>query len=232
MTRGRKRTEGPDEAEQAPVTRARRLADEAYNLILEQLISLKLPPGARITVDELARQFGISQTPIREALTRLESHGLVSKTHLIGYHATPQLDREQFRKLYEVRSLLEPAAARNAAVNMDDAQLESLVRFAADMQKEVADAKRINYGRFALHDDEFHARIAEGGGNELIFEALSRLHSHVHIFRLYFHSWVTESALKEHQAIVDALVARDPDAAEAAMRFHIDESWNRLQQGF
>ncbi|MBM2712916.1 GntR family transcriptional regulator [Mesorhizobium caraganae] len=64
--------------------RGPRLADEAYGLILGQLISLQLPPGARITVDELARQFGISQTPIREALGRLISDGLVTKTHLLA----------------------------------------------------------------------------------------------------------------------------------------------------
>lgn len=200
--------------------------------VLDQLISLKLPPGARITVDELARRFGISQTPIREALNRLESHGLVVKTHLIGYHATPQLDREQFRKLYEVRLLLEPAAARNAALNMDAGQAESLRRFAEDMQKEIVSQKRVNYGRFALHDSEFHSRIAQAGGNELIVDALSRLHAHVHIFRLYFHSWVTESALFEHQAIVNAMLERDADSAEASMRLHIEESWKRLQQGF
>lgn len=232
MAHGQNGTEVPDDKGRAPIARARRLADDAYNLILDQLISLKLPPGARITVDELARQFGISQTPIREALTRLESHGLVVKTHLIGYHATPQLDREQFRKLYEVRLLLEPAAARNAALNMNTVHAESLKHFAEDMQKEIASEKRVNYGRFALHDSEFHSRIAQAGGNELIVDALSRLHAHVHIFRLYFHSWVTESALLEHHAIVDAILNHDGEKAEASMRSHIEESWNRLQQGF
>ncbi|MGF7159214.1 DNA-binding GntR family transcriptional regulator [Rhodoligotrophos appendicifer] len=208
------------------------LADEAYALILGQLISLKLPPGARITVDELARQFGISQTPIREALGRLETHGLVTKTHLIGYRATPQLTREQFQDLYEIRLLLEPAAARQAALKIEAQEIEALKRFAAEMAEEVARGAQGNHGRFPLHDGEFHARIALAGRNNLIADALSRLHAHVHIFRLYYHSWITESAVREHQAIVEAIARHDADGAERSMRSHIEESWRRLKQGF
>ncbi|KAA0971973.1 GntR family transcriptional regulator [Aureimonas fodinaquatilis] len=212
--------------------RGPKLADEAYDLILDQLITLKLPPGARITVDELARQFGISQTPIREALGRLKSDGLVTKTHLIGYRVTPQWTREQFQQLYEIRLLLEPAAARLAAAKISSQDAGSLERFVSDMEQAVSDEKRVNYGHFALHDSEFHDRIARASGNELIVDALSRLHAHMHIFRLYFHAWVTESAIAEHEAIVAAIVARNPDEAEHAMRSHIEESWNRLQKGF
>ncbi|WIJ25822.1 GntR family transcriptional regulator [Devosia sp. RR2S18] len=209
-----------------------RLADEAYDLILDQLISLKLPPGGRITVDELSRQFGISQTPIREALGRLESDGMVIKTHLVGYRAAPQLTREQFEKLFELRQLLEPAAARRAAQSVTPDSADRLRQYVAAMREEVERNLRVKYGRFAQHDKELHVMIAEMGGNELIADALSRQHTHVHIFRLYFHSWVTESAILEHEHIVDAILAGDADRAEAAMRKHLASSWDRVSQGF
>jgi DNA-binding GntR family transcriptional regulator len=84
-----------------------RLGTEIYDLLFGQLMSLRLPPGSRITVDNLARELGVSQTPIREALGRLEMEGLVIKTHLVGYSAAPQLNRQQFEELYELRLLLE-----------------------------------------------------------------------------------------------------------------------------
>lgn len=231
MPEGRDQSAVLEERQQRPI-RGARLADEAYALILDQLVSLKILPGARITVDELARQFGISQTPIREALGRLETHGLVVKHHLVGYRATSQLTREQFRDLYEIRLLLEPAAARRAAERITAEELDELKRFVAGMREELARESHVKYGRFALHDSAFHARVARAGGNRLIVDALSHLHAHVHIIRLYFHVWVEESALAEHEAIVEALAARDAVRAEESMRSHIEESWNRLQQGF
>ena len=214
------------------ILRGAGLAGEAYELILEQLISVKIPPGARITVDELARQFGISQTPIREALGRLETHGLVIKTHLIGYRAAPQYTREQFNNLYEVRLLLEPAAVRRTAEKIEPEELGALQQLIVEMQEEITAGTPVKYGRFALHDAAFHACIAAASKNDLIAETLSRLHSHVHIFRHFFNSWVTENALLEHRAIVEAIVARDAALAEQQMRTHIEASWQRLERGF
>jgi len=73
------------------IDRPTSLAGDVYEAIFAQLMSLKIAPGARITVDSLAREFNVSQTPIREALGRLEGEGLVLKTHLIGFRAAPQI---------------------------------------------------------------------------------------------------------------------------------------------
>ncbi|MEJ8571973.1 GntR family transcriptional regulator [Microbaculum marinum] len=208
------------------------LADKVYDLILEQLISLRIPPGARITVDELVRQYGVSQTPIREALSRLESHGLVTKTHRIGYRTAPQFTREQLHDLYEIRMLLEPAAARKAAVNIDPGELDELADLIAEMQRETTLLSQPKYGRFARHDGAFHACIASASKNDLIADAVSRLHSQVHMFRHFYNTSVTDAALLEHQAIAAAIAARDAGKAEECMRAHIEESWRRLEKGF
>ncbi len=75
------------------------VVDGVYDNIYHRLMSLEIAPGARIPIDVLAREIGVSQTPIREALSRLEREGLVRKEHLVGYSAAPQWTRKQFEDL-------------------------------------------------------------------------------------------------------------------------------------
>jgi DNA-binding GntR family transcriptional regulator len=188
-------------------------------------MSLRIPPDTRISIDSLARELGVSQTPIREALSMLEAIGLVTKRHYIGYCSAPQLNRRQLDELYEVRLLIEPYAARCAAERMSSGDVEKLARLARSMEP---GESRTSYDRFADQDSELHDMIALGSGNSLIQESLARLHAHLHIFRLRFHSEVTTEAYAEHAALVDALAARDGAAAESAMRAHIEKSYQRL----
>jgi DNA-binding GntR family transcriptional regulator len=214
------------------VRRPPRLGDEVYNAIYAQLMSLKIPPGGRISVDSLVRELGVSQTPIREALSRLEALGLVVKTHLIGYSAAPQLDKDRLKQLYELRLLLEPFAAGRAAVNMTDEAVEALEKVDKDMRSARNDDPRLTYGEFAQSDSAFHDLIAIGSGNLLIHETLARLHTHVHLFRLFFHARATTDANDEHERIIAAIKQKDPAAAEAAMRDHIERSRKRFMMIF
>src|SRR5690349_5993155 len=108
------------------IQRSNSLVEDVYEAIFNQLMSLKIAPGSRITVDSLVKEFSVSQTPIREALGRLEGEGLVVKTHLVGYRAAPQITRRRFDELYELRLLLEPDAAAKAASAMDAEKLAIL----------------------------------------------------------------------------------------------------------
>ena len=114
------------------IDRPTSLAGDVYEAIFAQLMSLKIAPGARITVDSLVREFNVSQTPIREALGRLEGEGLVQKTHLIGYRAAPQITKRQLDEIYELRLRLEPYSAAKAATRLDDTKL-AMLREAAGM---------------------------------------------------------------------------------------------------
>lgn len=208
------------------VKRSQGFVDEVYELIRADIMSLRIPPDTRISIDELARRIGVSQTPIREALSRLEAVGLVTKRHYVGYCSAPQLTREELDELYEMRLLLEPYAARCAAQRMSSTELNRVAALARGMQP---GGSRNSYARFADQDSELHDLIALGSGNQLICDALSRLHTHLHIFRLRFHSEVTTEAYAEHERLVAALMARKPDEAEAAMRQHIEKSYRRME---
>jgi DNA-binding GntR family transcriptional regulator len=208
------------------VRRSQGFVDEVYELIRADIMSLRIPPDTRISIDHLARQLGVSQTPIREALGRLAAIGLVTKQHFVGYCSAPQLNRKQLDDLYEVRLLVEPFAAACAAKRMSDEDLRAVARLAASMKPA---RTRPSYERFADQDSELHDFIARGSGNPLILESLARLHTHLHIFRLRFHSEVTSEAFNEHAVLIEALQARDGAAASAAMRAHIEKSYLRLR---
>ncbi|MCK0209897.1 GntR family transcriptional regulator [Starkeya koreensis] len=212
--------------------RAASLSEEVYDAIFARLMALKIPPGARITVDNLVRELAVSQTPIREALGRLEGEGLVIKTHLVGYSAAPQITRARFEELYDLRLLLEPEMAGRAAAAMTDEALSALTGAAGVNLRGAGADERARYPQFARQDAVFHDMILEVGGNELVRETLAHQHTHFHIFRLMFHALVTEEALDEHEALLAAFAARDVEAARVAMRVHLERSRERLSPAF
>ena len=214
------------------IQRHKGLADDVYEAIFNKLMSLEISPGARITVDGLVRELGVSHTPIREALGRLEGEGLVVKTHLVGYSAAPQITRRRFDELYELRLLLEPDGARRAALRVSDERLSKLRETAGLMSKLSNSRERLSYSGFARLDADYHDQIMEIAGNELIRDTLAHLHTHFHIFRLMYHARVTEEALSEHDALLTALSGRDELGAERAMRNHIERSRHRLLEAF
>src|SRR5437868_3424526 len=109
-----------------PIVRPSGLAEEVYRRIRSDIMSLRIPPDTRVSVDSLARELGVSQTPIREALSMLEANGLVSRRHFAGYATSPRMDRAQLDELFEFRLLIEPHAARKAAEMMSDAEVKGL----------------------------------------------------------------------------------------------------------
>ncbi len=214
------------------IQRSKGLADDVYGAIFNKLMSLEIAPGERITVDGLVRELEVSHTPIREALGRLEGEGLVVKTHFIGYSAAPQIARRRFDELYELRLLLEPHAARRAAEWVTESDMRKL-RETAELMRNLGGARdRSSYSGFARFDADFHDQIMGIAGNELIRNTLAHLHTHFHIFRLMFHSRVTEEALAEHETLLSALGSGDTCGAEQAMRDHIERSRRRLLLAF
>ena len=208
------------------IKRSQGVVEDVYELIRSDIMSLRIPPDTRISIDNLARELGVSQTPIREALSRLEATGLVLKQHFVGYCTAPRLNRREFEELYEIRLLLEPDAARFAAERMADEDLQSIASLARKMQP---GQTRKSYNRFAVQDAELHDLIAAGSGNRLIRDTLAKLHTHLHIFRLRFHREVTREAYAEHEKLVTALSKRKPAEAASAMRIHIEKSYRRLK---
>ncbi|WP_315760296.1 GntR family transcriptional regulator [Sphingomonas sp. Y38-1Y] len=203
------------------------MVQQAYDHLLTALMTLQIAPGERIAIDQVARRLNISQTPIREALSQLEAEKLVHKMPNVGYRASAQMTRDEVRDLYTLRQLIEPYAAARAAEAVTDAAVEELEAIDAAMS---AVSEAGDYSRFAEADDRLHRLIAGMSGNRLIADTVERLHSHLHIFRALYSTNAPTEAAAEHRKIIDALVARDPAAAEKAVRTHLERSQQRMDR--
>lgn len=208
------------------------LRDTVYESIKQMLMDHDLAPGARLSIDGIARELEVSPTPVREAMTKLESDGLVAKRPHAGYVVAPLMDQASLENLFEIRLLLEPAAARRAASNATDEQITEMRTLAENMTARPAGENYEGYRDFAVQDAQLHRLIAEASGNPLIADALTRLRAHTHSYRLYFKVGIAEETTEEHQLIVDSIAGHDGDAAEAAMTRHITASRDRLHGAY
>jgi DNA-binding GntR family transcriptional regulator len=205
------------------VLRRQMLADDVYEAIKTMLMDHVIRPGARISIDGLAREFQVSSTPVREALARLESEGLAVKEPLKGYRATTLLTLAEFDDLYRFRLLLEPWAARRAAELITD---EGRDRLQAELATAVepTSVDYAGYKSLTVHDNRFHTLIATLSGSEQVRLAFQRTHCHLHIFRLHYERDIGPEVLTEHRALVDAITTGNPTTAEQAMTTHIHNS--------
>jgi DNA-binding GntR family transcriptional regulator len=215
------------------------LTDGVYESVKELVMDQRIPPGSRVNIDRLARDLGVSPTPVREVLARLESDGLVIKEPLRGYSIAPVLSTSAFEELYDMRLLLEPFAARRACERSGPRLARALKRVIDEMRATHAGINKESQGhlyrqyrRFALQDEAFHALLTEAAGNQLLRETLSRLRAHLHLYRLYYNTGVGAETIAEHERIELAIRAGNADHAAAAMTEHIQQSRLRLSRGW
>lgn len=228
------------------------LSDETYSKIREMVLNHTIAPGERISIDGLARELDVSQTPVREALARLESEALVVKEPLRGYAATELLTIDQLKDLFEFRGVIEPWAAARAAQRITDQDRQRILdELESGRTAEGLDIDEA-YQAMSEHDSRFHTLIAELSGSEFVKDAYVRTHCHLHLFRLYtvLKTWMKEAregaevvsdlfelyyqpksgflAFKEHQQIADAVMAGGDQAASQLMLGHIQNSLERF----
>lgn len=209
------------------------LADGVYDVVKAQVMDLTIAPGTKINIDRLARELHVSNTPLREALTRLETEGLVTRRNLRGFWTADLLDEQGLRDYFTVRLLLEPfateAAARGPELEALTAGLEeTLGQMERSAGRPALEHDYHTYRNFAEADARFHRVIAGACGNDLLASILAGMNAHAHNYRFYFRGGMAKATLGEHRAVLDALTARDPGAAAAAMRIHLERARDRL----
>lgn len=200
-----------------------------YESIKSLIMTNEIAPGGRLNIEELARRFGVSPTPVREALKQLEGDRLAVRSAGRGYVTTSLLDLDRLRQMFETRLLIEPwvakVAAADRATNPGDSMQREIERFSgADMDEPRRALTR--------HDTTFHDLLFGAVGNEFLSAAFVQIHTHMHLFRLYPADPDGSITVAEHQAIADAVSARDAPAAEAAMRTHLVSALDRFSAIF
>lgn len=170
----------------------------------------------------------MSGTPVREALARLESEGLVSRLPLRGYRVTELLTRKELADIYGLRSLLEPPSAAAAAAVMTSEFATALTDELATCPSAPAGSTYEGYKALTAHDARLHELILRIAGNLAIEQAFVRTHCHLHFIRLSYDLPFGEQTIVEHRAIVAALVAGRPQEARDAMTYHLETARDRL----
>lgn len=201
-------------------------AQSLVELIAQRLeasiVSGELAPGEKLSEQGLAAALGVSRGPLREAIRRLEGRKLIERTPNIGARVAELSDRDLFDILM-VREALEGMACRHAATLMTDAEIAALRALLEAHGRQ--ESVRAGTGYYQEGKDfDFHFRIAKASGNARLAQMLcGDLYDLLRVYR-YKSSTMggrAQAAYQEHREIVEALEARDPDAAEASMRRHI-----------
>jgi DNA-binding GntR family transcriptional regulator len=210
----------------------RPIADQMYDVLLQQLLSGRRGAGESLNIGALARELDVSQTPLREAFARLEHTGLVQREALRGYRVAPMMTPREIEQLMEARLTLEPGLARKAAVNTTPEFLRKL-RASLEQFERSADAADMEADRFDMYwrsDHEFHTLIAAQSGNAFLAMAYEALGGQIQRFRLFskFGRTGARFAAPEHRRIFEALEVGDGDAAAEAMAAHVTSATHRL----
>ena len=193
---------------------------DAYTLILEAIEQGDYRPGDRLVESELADRFGVSRTPVREALQRLETQSMLARDGRSLIVAS--LDHNQLAELYVVRAELEGLAARLAAQHAapeEIAVLREMVRRDHDIIDQADALSRSN--------KRFHRQIHLASHNRYLIQQLEMIHRTMALLSstTLAASGRGARALEEHAAVLDAIEMRDGDAAEAAIRAHISQAF-------
>ena len=202
-----------------------RASDSVFQTLRDCILTQTFAPGERLNVKELAAKLGVSLTPIKDAVNRLATEGLVEINPRSGTYVT-EISAEDVTETFEIRIALECLAAEKCLEKLRRDDLEQFREIIA-----VLNAPMITERDFALHDRrnvEFHMRMVELSGNRKLIEMYRSLNAHIKIARIHYsrEGWESrmEQERKEHNEIFDALEKRDRDKLVQALRRHIQRA--------
>jgi DNA-binding GntR family transcriptional regulator len=208
------------------------LSDSVYDILLAELIDGTIPAGSPLNIDALARHLSVSQTPIREALARLESTGMVRRTALKGYTAAALFTEKELSDLMDARALIEPANAYLACEQVTPTLLADLQKANDELRQFSTQDSSKEFHRYWEADEKFHQLIAASSDNRFLRSAYDALGGHAQRFRLFAVLGVTDAdfAAAEHTAILQAFEAGLPAEAQRAMSLHIANVKTRARE--
>ncbi|NIR89358.1 MAG: GntR family transcriptional regulator [Gammaproteobacteria bacterium] len=206
-----------------------RLSGPVYERLKELILSGRIAPGVKLDEEMLSRRFGVSRTPVREAVSKLAHEGLVQARPRRGAYVT-NCSKTEILELLEVREVLEGLVARLAAHRMSDASVNAL--------RELINPERVETLRttepaaLARADQQFHEALFRSTGNRRLIAIMSQLNDQMQLVRMKT-MWLPgrlDQAMRETYDIIDALARRDPDLAEACARRHIRAAHDMVEK--
>ena len=205
------------------------IADQIFDQLERDILSGKYARGEVLSELGLSKQLGVSRTPVREAIRRLEQEDFLEESGrgavVVG------ISSKDMQDMYEIRLQIEGRAARRAAQNISDEQLQAM-RDTLDLQRFYCEkGGENNSDQIKNLDSEFHRLYYLSSGSKPYFNTLFDLHKRMTKFRKVSLSKKSRAlqALEEHEAIYAALAAHNPDAAEEAALRHVSNARDRMK---
>lgn len=197
-------------------------AEVVYQQLRDDIFELRSLPGERLTEGAIAERFGVSRTPAREALQRLQSDGLMQGYVRGGWEVVP-INFKRFDDLYEMRELIETFAVRKLCVVPLDEDVRRLIDDLGEVWNVPAAVRNRDGRKVAELDEAFHYALVEATGNDELTAALQRVTDRIRVVRWLdlVHGDCIDETYEEHGAILDAIRAGDLAAVVARTAAHI-----------
>ena len=192
-------------------------ADQAYRELRRRILLRQYAAGERLSEAELARQAGVSRTPVREALRRLGEEGFVVVVPNQGVWVADPTP-EGMEQAYEVREVLECKAVAKAAANVTPLLI---ARLEAKVAEEESIIQNRDIDRYMTVNTDFHMTLAMGSGNGVMVDFIRRILMITGVYMAFFAPFFDETTLEEHRRIVRVVSTGDVEGSVAVMREHI-----------
>jgi DNA-binding GntR family transcriptional regulator len=202
----------------------RQLDGQIYDALKHKILARELAPGTPLPIRALAQRLGVSVTPVRDALRRLQADGLV-QIRSRGETTVTALTPGDIDEIFDLRIALEGHAARRGVLRVADEELARLERLLDDSTRTVRGDVYLDYPTYMGYEREFHRALVAAAGNGRLSAAYEALGAHVQITRVYYtRERRPRETHAEHRAILAAYRRRDVAAAQAALERHVENT--------
>ena len=206
------------------------LTDELYKLIKHQILSHQLPSGERINIDQLARMWQVSNIPIREALSRLASEGLVDAVPFKGTFVS-HISRRELRSIFEVRQLLESYAVKKAIPSIPSSEFQMVEKRMQQLSNPTLTSAIEFSDWIDSINNSVHGIVLKYCDNDVLAttvnEHIARIQRYLNYVAMFTQTDFSELEWREHYDILTALKSRDAIAAVQAMDTHLKNACER-----
>lgn len=194
---------------------------QAYNALKKRIMELQLRPGELLMIQALSKELGISRTPVREAVVRLEREGFIETAEGKKFKVSP-LTMKGVLEIHEIRIMMELYALQNVAMTATKKQISALKTTLKGMKNSLAAKSHVDFFKF---DRAFHEKIIQFHGNETLRQLVTQVNDKIQRIR-YLTAYIDkrlEVTVEEHRDVIMAIENHDPEMAQKKMAFHLEK---------
>ena len=196
-------------------------SDQVFDILKSKIINNVIKPGSKLKIEEIEREYGISKTPLKEALNKLEYEGYVTVKSRSGtYVSIPT--KEEVKQIYELRQAIEWQAIQLSIGNIP---IKDLLKLKEDIIVAEQKIEKEEYDLFFDTDVRLHKMIVDYSGNKYILKVKEMIDDHIHWFRILgaINKTRPYKSSARHQEIVEALIKEDRENAALLIKLHTEE---------